>query len=260
MSRPERRGRRRAQLALTLALAAAACGCGKTLPRSLSSKQPTSARHAALAPPAASVTVPLPVTAARVAAFAHAVQLVASDVPGSQAKSRSRTSPAEEREAAECTAHGVRAVGGERSPEMLRGQGLERETISSAVAVLASPAMVRTDLAYAASTAGMSCYARTLQRSLGRERGGQITIGRVSLHPVAISVPGTGSASGVRVTGSIGLTGTRVSVPLFVEAISLAWGPAEIDLYATSFVQPVAERTEQGLLSVLRGRALLHPL
>ncbi len=47
---------------------------------------------------------------------------------------------------------------------------------------------------------------------------------------------------------------------LFVDAITLPYGPAEIDLFGTSFVQPVPVRTEEELLTLLHQRALAQKL
>ena len=58
----------------------------------------------------------------------------------------------------------------------------------------------------------------------------------------------------------VGIVGSRLAVALYVDALSLPYGPAELDLYTTSFVQPVALRTQQELLTLMRARALLHRL
>lgn len=56
----------------------------------------------------------------------------------------------------------------------------------------------------------------------------------------------------------MGLKGSVVR--LFIDALSFGYGPAEIGLYATSFVQPEPLRTEQELLTLLRERAELQRL
>ena len=56
------------------------------------------------------------------------------------------------------------------------------------------------------------------------------------------------------------MPGAGVVVRLFVDALTLPYGPAEIDLFGTSFVQPVAARTEQELLALLHERALAQQL
>ena len=99
---------------------------GATTPPARTPKVPAS-------PP---VAVPLALTPARAAAFAHAVELTTADVPGAHETARSATPPSREREAAQCGGRAAPTIGTGRSPELERGHGLERETISSSVEVL----------------------------------------------------------------------------------------------------------------------------
>ncbi len=269
--------RREPRLAVAVALVAtgALCGCGKAnLVRgpareaaARSAGGAGAARGRAETPtpgpaprrPPEAVPVPLPLTPARADAFAAAVSLAPADVPGASVSKRTSTPRSEEQEAAGCGARGAVAVGGGRSPNLQRGRGLDRESISSGVDVLTGAAAVQSDLAYAASSAGLACYAKVLGRSLRREESADARLLGVHVGHLGLDV-GAGRASGIRITARVGIPGSGVQVRLFVDALSLAYGPAELDLYTTSFVQPVAATTQRELLTLLRERARLHEL
>jgi hypothetical protein len=194
------------------------------------------------------------------AAFVAAVKLVAADVPGARPQPSSKTPHNEEREASRCGgAARVQTLQKGRSPDLRRGAGLDREGLSSSVEVLASPDAVRRVLAFSQSKAGIACFSRVLRRTLGSEQAG-VRIAGVRLAKLSVGAPGGQTAGGVRIAASVEVGGAHVAVPLYLDALSFGYGPAEIDLFGTSFVQPVPERTEQQLLTLLRERARLHPL
>lgn len=285
----------RARILVALACALAAAGCGKSNLEPSTSASATGAAsagppasappghtattppppsaapgHTATTPPAATtpghtasapavhsppVALPLALTAARAAAFAHAVQLTAADVPGAHAAPHSKTPAAREREASHCGGRTQPVIGGARSQELQRGHGLDRESLSSSVEVLRSAKSVERDLSYVQTSGGLHCYERVLGRSLQEEAQPDIKLLGVRVAPLEVSVAGAGRAKGIRILARVGVPGAGTVVPLYVDALSMPYGPAEIDLYGTSFVQPVAERTEQELLSLLHQRA-----
>jgi hypothetical protein len=245
------------------AVAVLAAGCGKSDLASTSASTPApavTAKAAAPAPEAAPVPVPLPLTPARSAAFARAIQLTTADVPGAHEATRTKPPLAREREAANCGGRSTPTVGGARSPELERGRGLDRETISSSVEVLHDAKSVERDLSYAQTKAGLHCYEHVLSRSLQAEADPNVRLLGVRVAPLAIPLAGVGHAKGIRIVASVGVPGAGAVVRLYVDAISLPYGPAEIDLFGTSFVQPVPERTEQELLELLHARARAHRL
>lgn len=266
--------RRRLWVALGAVAALAAAGCGKSnLATTTTASAPvatvaTAPSRAPKTPPARapklqhtpSVPLPLALTAARAAAFARAVQLTSADVPGAHDTPRSSTPSAREREAARCGGRSAPTIGGGRSPELERGHGLERETIASSVEVLHDARSVERDLAYAQTTGGLHCYEHVLARSLQSEADPNIKLLGVRVAPLQIPVAGAGRAEGIRILARVGVPGAGVVVRLFVDALTLPYGPAELDFFGTSFVQPVAGRTEQELLSLLHQRAAAHRL
>ncbi|MEA2215548.1 MAG: hypothetical protein QOK19_1109 [Solirubrobacteraceae bacterium] len=255
----------------------ALCGCGKAdlhrapaqhpplpgAPGLRSATAPQGAPHRPVPAPGAqgeAVAIPLALTAARASAFARAVSLRRVDLPGAAPSPRSRTPASQEREAANCGGRAARAVGGGRSPSFQRGVGLDRESISSAVDVLSSAAEVRRDLAYAASRAGLACYSKVLGKSLRGETASRVRLLGVHVGHLGLDVGPLTRATGLQITARVGIAGTGVTVRLYIDALSLAYGPAELELYTTSFVQPVPPRTQRALLELLRARARLERL
>jgi hypothetical protein len=243
----------------------ALCGCGKAdLHRA--SAQPSGRERTprAAAPsrraPAEAVAVPLALTAARASSFSRAVSLRRVDLPGAVSSARSPTPASQEREAANCGGRPARVLGGGRSPNFQRGVGLDRESISSAVDVLSNASEVRRDLAYAASRAGLECYSKVLGKSLRGEASSRVRLLGVHVAQLGLDVGPLARATGLRITARVGIAGGGITVSLYVDALSLAYGPAELQLYTTSFVQPVPVRTQRELLGLLQARARLQRL
>lgn len=238
------------------ALALALGGCGKANLTSASRRTPPPARVAVGTPGGGErVPVPLPLTRARADAFARAVTLTVDDVPGAHPTQRSSAPRGEEREAEACGGHPTRVVGGGHSRELQRGDGLNRESISSGVEVLSDARAVREDLRYATSHAGLVCYERVLRRSLAREASSGLRVIGVRVAPLGLRSGPQTIATGIRVEARVGLAGKAAQLRLYIDALSAAYGPAELDLYSTSFAQPVPARTEHELLELLRERA-----
>ncbi len=262
-SRPER-GRRpahRALAALGAAAALAAAGCGKAdlatdTSTTAGGQTPRAATKQAARPqPPPAVRPAHRLSAARAAAFARAVVLTAADVPGARAAPSSSPSSAREREATTCGGRTTPTIGEARSPELERGSGLDRESLSSSVQVLRDARSVERDLSGTATAGGLRCYERVLRRSLQKEADPNVRLLGIRVAPVHVTVDGAGEASGIRILARVGVPSAAAVVRLYVDALSVPYGPAEIDLYATSFVQPVAVRTEQELLQLLHERA-----
>jgi len=241
--------------------ALALTGCGKhDLRSSVTVTQPL--RHTVIAqrrPTDARVALARPLTPSVAAAFAKAVQLVPVDVAGSRPQSRGERSAREEQEAASCGSAETE-LGDAHSPDLVRGPGLERESISSSVVVLASEAMVRRELAYVNSHAGIACYGRILRHIIEREQSERVRLGAVRLARLQVFAPGAQVSTGISIVAQLSLSGSALSVPLFIDELSFGYGPAEIQLYATSFVQPVPAKVDEQLLTLLWQRAQLHPL
>ncbi len=272
---PPRSGGAATTVAAALALVLGACGKTDLRPaeRGVTAMAPAPGQLGAPAggkPPSAgakpapaigerSVPLPVPLSAASAAGFARAVQLSSADVTGGSAQPPSHTPRIDEEEAARCSGKTGRAVGGGRSPDYSRGNGLEREDISSSVAVLSSEAVVYKDLEYTQSKTGLDCFSRIVTNKIVRETAHVRLLG-VRVTPLTVEMSGAQRAAGLRITARVGVPGSRLVVPLYSDALTYAYGPAELDLYTTSFVQPAPVRTEQQLLTLMRERARLSHL
>ena len=254
--------------AILLALGAAGCGKGNLI----SSHETTSTEARVARSPPAHAAAPRrvprldeplpklgsPPTAVQAAAFGRAVNLRLADVPGAHASRRS-TNRQRAQEARECEGGTTLGIGGSESLRFTRGKGLAREVISSGVAVLASERAARKDLRSVTSRAGIACYAEVVKRSLGREENG---LRLAALHVARLQVPLAGAlhGNGIRVSMRITEIKTGISIPLFIDALVFVHQAAELELYASSYVQPEPERTEQQLLGLMEQRARLSKL
>ena len=260
MSRPEHG----AGLLAALVLAASAAGCGKSdLVHERDAHRaaaPASAGHVAARPRQAPVPVPLRLSFARAGAFARAVNLSAVDFPGSHLTPRNASLENQQEEAPGCSHGAALPLGGGRSPKLERGSALETESISSSVIVMPSAGAARSDLAYTDSSAGLACYSKLLSRKLAGESSSRVHIGHISVGRLNTGSPLGVPTYGLRIRADISAGASGVTIGLYVDAIAFDYGPAEIQLYATSFVQPVAVRTENELLELMLARARLARL
>ncbi len=261
MFRPER--------AFVLAAVAAAgvfgAGCGKSdLVRqgetASTPAQRTPAHAPAPAAPPAAVAVPLKLTAASAGEFAKGVNLLPVDVLGSHRTPRSANLESQKEEAGDCGGNEAQTIGGGRSAKLDRGAELNTESISSSVIVMRSARAAQADLSYAESPAGLACYGKILRKKLDGESTSGLNVGHVVVSHLTVASSQGPTARGIRITARISGKTSGVTISLFVDAVAFDYGPAEIELYATSFVQPVAERTEEGLLAVMQQRARLGTL
>jgi hypothetical protein len=262
---------RSAGLTTALALLAiAAPGCGKSNLKSArvltqtstaqtstasTQPQPQSATREATPPAKHSLQTPTP---AQAAAFAHAVDLQLADLPGAHGHAHASK---EERshEAQECATGVSGAVGGAESPRFTRGKGLAREVISSGVAVLASSKLATKDLLGVTSKAGVACYAKVVKHSLSANEDG-LRLRSVRVARVVVPVTRTQKGIGIRAVVTVTSTDNHLSVPIYIDAVVLVYRQAELELYASSYVQPEPSRTEQELLSLMVQRARRTPL
>ncbi|HME04319.1 MAG TPA: hypothetical protein VKG38_14955 [Solirubrobacteraceae bacterium] len=180
-------------------------------------------------------------TQASALAFAHAVNLRASDQPAMEALGPERTAPSPE--ASEFAF--VRCDGGInpdrilaniRSTLLSTGGEREQRLVRSRVTVLPSEALARHNLAAFSSPRGLRCARRS----------------GTSISTLSIALPGGVHATGQRIIApSAGATHELG----YHDIVGFVYGPAEIVLTAAGFSHPVATQTEQQLLGVLYRRA-----
>jgi hypothetical protein len=206
-----------------------------------------------------------PLTRSRALAFAHAVNLRLADVPEATASPRkpSSFSTAEKREIDRCEGPhaGHRELASARSPKFERGSELETEDIYSDVTVQTSAGESARNLAELASAAARRCLARVLSRAFAsRPPKGGGHYGAFAAYGLAVSAPGSNAVAGVRLATTVVFPGPEVTVPVYVDVMAFARGPAEVALITASATQPVPANTEQQLLSLLRARAMAQQL
>lgn len=235
-----------------------AVACGKSDLVRGSARESTQASTTPPHPPAPRsapvVAIPLKLTPARAATFAKAVNLLPVDVPGSHRTPRSPDLESQREEATDCGGSEALTIGGGRSAKLDRGAELTSESISSSVIVMRTPRAAKADLGYAESPAGLACYGRILRRKLKGESTAGLNVSHVVVAPLRVAST-QGPARGIRITARISGVKSGVTISLFVDAIAFDYGPAEIELYTTSFIQPVAATTEGELLAVMAQRA-----
>jgi hypothetical protein len=244
-----------------LAATGAMLGCGKT---DLVVKPPQSSpRSASSAEPIQSIKRKTPKeepapSPARARAFAEAVLLRLDDVTGAKVE-KAESAHKSSSEARECAGSASRAIGGLESSRYVRGKGLAREVISSGVAVLESHEAAVKDILAVTSKTGIACYARVVRNSLGSGEDA-LELRGLSVTRLALPLRNRVSSVGIRVAASVTTAKTSVAIPIYIDALVFTYKQAEIELYASSYVQPEPRRTEQELLELMEARARLQPL
>jgi hypothetical protein len=215
-------------------------------------------RRRSLRLPAARASGPVSVAAAE--AFAHSVNLSASDVPGADARKRKihsgpRARAREKRALAECLGiQPVHEIVDVKSPQLDRGAGIEGESFTSSVTVVAHPAEATREIEAVRRFHGQPCLVRFLRRSVLEDSRGRTRLVALHISLLPTHVLGAAASAGLRVEVVFSAArGTRVA--FYTDELAFAVGSAEVELGASSLAQPVASTTEQQLLSLLAQRA-----
>jgi hypothetical protein len=257
---------RTAGVALALAAGCAlVLGCGSTKSASgTAAPVPTSPSSSASHGPATGSAV----TRSQAVAYAHEVNLRASDVPQMTARSseREKTSVApaafEVSRCAGATDPSLR-VADVHSPRFVAGMGTARETVKSDVEVKPSAAIAARDAGAIRSARGLACVTHFLEH---RAQEPTLTTQRitrqVAVHSLTAPLPAASGSFEVRivVTTSAARPGGRLSARSYFDALGFVSGPAEVALTATHSTQPPSAETEHRLLELLYGRAKAHRL
>jgi hypothetical protein len=216
------------------------------------------ARRRSLAVPVARTSGPVSVAAA--VAFARAVNLTASDVPGADARKRERHSgprarQREKRALAKCLGiQPVHEIVDVKSPQLDRGTGIEGESFTSSVTVVERTAEAAREIEAVRRFHGGPCLVNFLRRSLHEDSSGRTRLIALHVSQLPIHVVDTAASGGLRIEVVL-RTARRARFALYTDELAFAVGPAEVELGAFSVAQPVAATTEQQLLSLLAQRA-----
>jgi hypothetical protein len=203
-----------------------------------------------------------PVSVAAAEAFAHAVNLTVSDIPGALARKRESHSEKQREKRAFASCLGVQSaheVVDVKSPQLDRGTGIEGESFTSSVTVVKHPLEAEHEIEAVRHFDGQPCLGRLLRRSLLDDSHGRARFGALHISSLHTQVLGAAASAGLRIEVTLRTARGR-PVPFYTDELAFAIGPAEIQLGAFSVAQPVASTTEQQLLALLAQRARAHPL
>ncbi len=190
----------------------------------------------------APTTATVAMTKASAVAFAHAVNLRASDQPEMEAVGPERAAPApdaSEFELARCDGgiSPARILINIRSTLLSTGNEGEERIIGSRVTVMPSEALARRNLTAFTSPRGLRCARR---------------YGGTSISRLNVTLAGGTHAFGQRIVVP---SGGPTHVLGYHDSIGFVCGPAEVVLIVAGFSHPVASQTERQLLDVLYRRA-----
>jgi hypothetical protein len=243
--------RARALAALSLALGVLVLGCGKSLPA------PNG--RAASAPAHTRGAAPSPLTRARAVAFARAVNLTASDLPGFRASPGAQHESGAERALAlrlrQCAGPlGLgSALAEQRSPSFrVRRDVLDLE-VSSEVSVAHDAATARRELVALRSARVRGCFEHYLDGLLGGLRHGGARLGQVLIATGTPPAPGASGSFAWRVTAPFAVAGARLT--LYVDILGFVLGPARVTLVSSGAVRPFPAPIQQRLFTLLLARA-----
>jgi hypothetical protein len=239
-----------------------ACG-GEQSSSASTQTRPASHRSAGSATPVSRdpVRTPAPPTRADALALGRAINLTAGDIPGASiSRKKQRSSEAAERPRCEGSIGRGPNIAEVQSPRLTRGSELETEEFRSSVTVRPDARAAARDLAWLRRPGAAQCIAHTLSRRFGGRTIREAHWGAFRVSPLSTQVPGAARTIGLRITTTLSFPVTEISVPIYLDLLLFASGPAEIGMWGMSATQPVPAATEQRLLSLLLDRAQAHAL
>jgi hypothetical protein len=202
---------------------------------------------------------------ARARAYAHAVNLRASDVPAMRSSSAegeaTQTSDAKRSSAEFVNCYGgvspMLRIAKIRSPEFSTGRAADSQTVQSAVEVWPSASLAARNNASYLGPRGRLCFKRFLRardKQLNRQRAGKLEFGPLRVATVAYPLPGVSRAAITSIAETL-VRGGRIRYRIYRDIFTFVRGPAEVELLATGFSRPLPTATEERLLLKLALRA-----
>jgi hypothetical protein len=243
----------RAPVVLMLLAACGLAGCGSSRSATQTSATSSSAtiNHSKVAG--------TPVTKIRAVAFAHSVNLRASDVPGLNATSPEKvTTPrGTQTSFSQCPSLGIIGIASVDSPTFSAAQTL-REELHSTVRVMNSARDAATEVAAYQGSRGVACLTQVAHKTLlsprTLERFPQSTLKLTPLLVPTFLRGGQGWRSTIMFRPV-----RNGSLTMYQDVIVFASGPAEIELYAQG-TKRLTAATERALLLRLLTRATANAL
>jgi hypothetical protein len=198
---------------------------------------------------------------AQARAFADAVNLRASDIPGFRRSSLDEHASGEkraEKELLRC----VGSVGASRglvesgSGDFQHQASIISLSVSSEVSVAQTPALADKQLAAFRSGSVPKCLSHYFSSLLSGQRYQGAKVSPVSTKQGSPPAPGTTGSFGLRFTATVTLH--RIPIPLYIDILGFVKGSAEVSLFATGLPEPVPAHIEEHLFMLLLARAKRH--
>jgi len=195
-------------------------------------------------------------------AYARAVNLTPTDVPGFTASAQRPKRSAREARLEHAMLRCAGSVGSEGALAEIGSKNFELKrdilnlTVSSEVTVAHSAAAASRTLAAIRDAHVRKCFSQFLDTVIKGENLGGATVGAVSIQSGNPPAPGTSGGFGWRVT--VPLTVHQLGVSFYLDILGFVYGPAEVTLSSTGLVQPFPAAIEQQLFRLLLARAKAH--
>jgi uncharacterized lipoprotein YmbA len=249
------RAMRRPLVTVLLATAALLAGCGKG--------QQTAATRTVTVVASEQSKASGEQGSSKAQAFARAVNLRPSDVPGfrSKTKESSQKTPAEKRlgeELQHCvgTRSEKRPLLEESSLSFQRGASIAQQSVSSSVTVARSKAIAGEELKAMGSAHASSCLVKYLTGLFAGSSRSGAKIGPVKVAHGTPPAAGTAGSFGLRVSTSIIVR--SVHVPFYLDLLGFVEGSSEVMLQTSGIPEPFPATAEQQLYTLLLERAKAH--
>jgi hypothetical protein len=199
---------------------------------------------------------------AKARAFAVAVNLMASDVPGFHASSVRRHQGAAEKrlepELARCVsgagAKGAATEMGSKTYE--RGASVITQSVSSQVSVARTAASAASELAVIRGRHLRGCLSQYFNQLLASQNLNGAKIGPVSTRQGSPPAPGADGSFGLRFIETLTLHSLRI--PFYVDILGFVKGRAEVSLFTFGVPRQFPAAVEERLFSLLLERAKAH--
>ncbi len=192
---------------------------------------------------------------AQALAYAHAVNLRAADVPGTQASGIEREHP-RDGQLARCIAFAHPGNIAEiRSPSFESKEPGEYLGVASEVNVLPSSAAAARVVAAFHTHRAQTCIERIVEHSLSKLNTNRVQPGKPSSTWTFANIPGTEGSYAARIVMPISSVRTGISTSYYIDVLGFASGPAVVELLVASIPQPYSSASEEQLFSLLLSRA-----
>jgi hypothetical protein len=204
-----------------------------------------------------------PITKAQAAAYAHAVNLQAGDIPGFTSNRNEIEAPKPGRLALEeirCSGavNPARRILRIESTEFSAGRAFYGKIMKSAVEVWPTPALVAIQNSPNHRSRSRACFARflrALHHRINLERKGQMQLGPFTITTVPNPLPGVSDSFLTTINETRLLRTGAIRAHIYRDSFTFITGPAEVELEAIGFGHPVPAATEEKALLLLLARA-----